>query len=70
VKSKVSLSFCHSLNIEFLSSSLILAGLVLNGAWPGVLFMHLHNDPEAASYWVIGGRPRINSIVLSSEVVE
>ena len=45
-------------------------GLAINGLMSAFLEKHLHMGVAAASYWLIGGIPRINSIVRSIEEVE
>ena len=51
---------------SFFSSSGTRAGRCVYGASDGVGPKALYIGVAAASYWLIGGRPRINSIVRST----
>jgi hypothetical protein len=46
------------------------AGRATKGAGSGRFRKQFHSGVAAASYWLIGGNPNINSIVLNTEDVE
>src|SRR5579862_3917444 len=70
VKSKAADFFASSPEPVFISSRLTDSGRCLKGVVSGDAVKERHRGVAAASYWLIGGSPRISSIVRRSEEVE
>ena len=69
-KSKVSLNFALAVVAVFLSFRLMETGTEVNGFKLGVVINERHIGVAAASYWLMGGKPKINSMVRNIEEVE
>src|SRR5437764_6533332 len=70
VRLKCSDLLCHLLNTIVLLLRSIRAGMDLNGLRSAFIVKEFHIGVAAASYWLMGGKPSISSIVLTRDVVE
>ena len=69
-KSKVSLNFALAVVAVFLSSKLMLAGTDVKDLKLALPVKDRHIGVAAASNWLIGGKPKINSMVRNIDEVE
>jgi len=69
-KSKVSLSRCQAFSTVFFSLISTCRGFAIKTAVFGSDEKQRHMGVAAASNWLIGGIPKINSIVRNMELVE